>query len=386
MNAPARDPARAVLAVASHLTVEKQRLPRLSDLERRVRAHGNALRLLLDDGRYLVRVERGDDKAAPVRAAVTIRGLLETETDLAQRELQGLARTHDRLCRAVRDGVFARAAVKASQLRSRYATDMDPHDFRRWCTLLCSPRLQGRYADPTGFYGRTDAFGTPTKTGFFDWIYIAPSFLEWRRLPTRGERRPFLFPEHGLRVDVGKDGTVDVLWGAERIAVLPSSLGARVFAALVSRPRREIHALDLQSQAANHTVIPDDPRIESFEIDADLFNVGIRDLEFEVERCDTDELERLAALLRRIFVLEELATSGGPLPKWAREPAKRRQDMVDQLRTTLVDGPPKADDPLVKNATRAVRRALDGVLEHEALAQFAGDFEGNERLVYRPRS
>lgn len=385
MNAPMKDPARAVLAVASEMTVEKRRLPRLSDLERRVGAYGNALQLLLNDGRYLVRVERGDDQAAPVRAAVTIHGLLETETDLAQRELQGLVRAHDRLCRAVRDGVFARASVKIANLHSRYANDMDVHDFRRWCTLVCSPRLQGRYADPTGFYGRMDAFGTPTKTGFFGWIYIAPSFLEWR-LPTRGERRSFLFPEHGLRVDVEKGGTVDVLWGTERIAVLPSSLGARVFAALVSRPRREIHALDLQGHAANDTVIPDDPRVDPFEVDDELFNVGIRDIDFDVEHCDADELERLAALLRRIIVLEELVSSDGALPKWARDPAKRRQDMVDQLRATLVDGPPKADHPLVKNATRAVRRALDGVLEHEALAQLAGDFEGNERIVYRPRS
>lgn len=385
MDAPVRDPARAVLDRVLRLTVEKQCFPREARLRRVLASREDVLQRLLDDGRYLSRVLAGDRAGPwPTRVAVTALGHYEAETDLAQRELQGLATTRDRLVTAVERDLFQGRSLELETLHAEVAPNFDLRDFRRWCTVLCSPRLQGRYVgDPVGFAGRADAMGVPSqKTGFFKHLFVWLTFTTWTGLPEREPRRALLFAEDGLRVRTDSRGQITLLFGEDGQVVLGNELGARILAALVGRPGQAVHALDLQAHGSGQMSLDEAPEHDELEVGDCLFNLGI---ELDTSGYAPEEVARLAAVLRRIDLLESLAP-GPSLPKWAHDPEKRKDDLVEEMRASLMAGPLRADFPPVKNAARVVRRALEDALQIEELAAFRDQFVRGERFEFRPKS
>ncbi len=382
MNAPVIDPARAALAHVLDLTRAKQKFPREEDVLRKGGRHADAVRRLLEDGRYLAMVVGGDEtQTFPRRIALTVAGTYEVEGEAAIEEAQGLARTHDRLVSAVKASGFMKSVV-LRKTHARLAAAMDVLDYRRWATMLCSPRLQGRYLhDPHGFCGSADAVGRlGNVTGFFTHVRILPSFLDWR-LPKPGPRRAFLLSEDGLRVNRDEHGYVHVWFGLGEVAVLGPNKGPLCLEALVSRRGQAVHSLDLQMYGSDVATIVDEADCHPDEVTDALEEIGI---EFDATVCDRTELERLAAVLRRVDVLDGLSGSEDP-PKWARPPAARLRKIKADLRAELVTGPLKADSPMVKNATRVVRQALDDVLKDPRLKPFRDDFEIAEWAAYRPR-
>lgn len=359
------------------------RFPREDLVIRKHPAHADAVRRLIEDGRYLAMVVGGDEEELfPRRIAVTVAGTYEVEGEVAVEEAQGLARTHDRLTMAVRRGAF-RSLTQLKKVHAELAPDMDLLDFKRWTTMLCSPRLQGRYLhDPHGFCGNADALGRlGSGTGFFTHVQIMRSFSEWR-LPKPGPRRAFLLSEGGLRVARDEHGYVHVWFGLGELAVLPGTLGPLCLEALVSRQGEPLHSLDLQMYASGMATIDDESDYLPDEVSGELEDIGI---DFDALGCDRTELERLAAVVRRVHALARLSGSEPDLPKWACPPATRLEKISADLRAELVTGPLKADSPLVKNAARVVRTALEKVLADPRLELLRDDFEIAEWVAYRPR-
>jgi hypothetical protein len=381
MNAPVKDPARAALAYVLDLTRANKRFPR-EDVVMRKRGHADAVRRLIEDGRYLAVVVGGDEKETFARRiALTVAGTYEVDGEAAVEEAQGLARTHDKLAMAAKRSGFIKSVLLKKE-HAQLAADMDLLDFRRWATMLCSPRLQSRYLhDPHGFCGNADAIGRlGNVTGFFTHVRILPSFLDWR-LPKPGPRRAFLLSEDGLRVNRDEHGYVHVWFGLGELAVLAGNTGPLCLEALVSRRGKGLHSLDLQMHASGLATIDDDPDCDPDEVTDALEEIGIK---FDATVCDRTELERLAAVLRRLDVLGELSGSEKELPRWASPPAARLRKIKADLRAELITGPLKADSPLVKNATRVVRKALDELLKDRRLEPFRHDFEIAEWAAYRP--
>lgn len=315
---------------------------------------------------------------------MTLRGLYEVETPLGQSEVEGVVRTHERLLAALHRNLFQGRPLRLKDLHKHAAPDLDYDAFRRWTTTLASPRLQGRYPDdPMGFYGLSDAFGyAGNATGFFTHLHLHPSFATWEGLPKRETRRTVLFPEDGLRTHVDSHGQVHVRFGDDELLVLRGSTGALVLAALVSRPGQALHALDLQAECAGHSVLG--PAYVYDEIDAKC-RLADFDIEYDASGSPPEVVARLAAVLRRIDILEMLEDSSKSLPKWADGNAEARKTaIIDDLAATMVSGPLRADHPLVKNAKKVVKRALDQVLEAPELARFRSAFEVGEFFTYRP--
>ncbi len=61
-----------------------------------------------------------------------------------------------------------------------------------------------------------------------------------------------------------------------------------------------------------------------------------------------------------------------------------KKSAADELKSELARGPLQGDYPLIKNATRAVRRALEDVLQAEEFGSIRGDFVGYEFIAYEP--
>lgn len=200
--------ARSVLDRVLELTVRENRFPREAVVRKQNADDRDVLALLLQEGRYLVRVTAGDEHGAwPPRLALTVLGIHASDAKEAQKEARGLVETRRRLLNAQEK--YANRMVPLTWVHKRYAQDLERLPFRRWCTTLCSPRLQGRYPwDSTGFAGDADARGrVGKKTGFFTDLIVYPSFLEWD-LPNRAQRGPLLVADAGLRVeDDGKDSS-----------------------------------------------------------------------------------------------------------------------------------------------------------------------------------
>jgi hypothetical protein len=380
MNAPAKCPARAALAYVLSLTRENQRFPLAEPVLRSV--HANAVRRLLEDGRYLAMVVGGDgEKAYAPRIALTIAGTYEVEGEVALEEAQGLARVHDKLMLAFRQKRFTKS-LRLKWLHAQLAGDIELLDFRRWATMLCSPRLQGRYLhDRHGFCGQADAVGRMSNFGLFTHVQIFASFADWP-LPKPQTRRLFLLDENGIRVAVDHEHErVHVFVGLAEIADLEAKQGPLAFEALVTRPGKRLHSLDLQMYGSSLGRLDDQPRCDPDDLVDTLVEFEI---DFDANVCDSTELERLAAVVRRLEVLRALTRSEEELPGWATSPATRLKNVISDLRAELVVGPLKADSPLIKNAARVVRTALENALGDPKLAAFRDDFELGEWVTYRP--
>ena len=380
MTTRVSDPARTVLGRVLRLTLSRGKFPREDFVVRNRKGQEHDVKRLVEDRRYLARVIGGDSGGTwHPRLALTVLGIYEAETEQALEEAQGLARTRDRLVAAAQQGVFAQVAP-LKDVHAVVATDMALLDFRRWCTTLCCPRLQARYlADPLGCCGWSDAMGYLSKnTGFFTHLVVYRGFLDWR-LPQREKRRAFLLSEDGLRAEVDEHGYVHVHFGLSELALLPGKLGPQAIAFLVARRRRRLHSLDLQT-AAGVGSIHDGVDYDADEVTHVLEEMGI---EFDAAACDATELERLAAVVRRMQALARNWSKSRP-PNWAKNPTERLREMTDAIRAELGTGPLKADYPLVKNATTVVRKALENVFEDTRLKPFRGDFEIGEWVEYRP--
>ena len=382
MNARLRDPARVALERVLRLTLKKKRFPLERTALRLREGLGDAIRRLLDDGRYVARVVAGDEDGLwPSRVALTVLGTYELPPPRGTTEVQGLTRTYQ----CLQHGSSARMLSGIFRLEEAHkvlAPDMDLLDFRRWATTLTSPRLQGRYAfDATGFAGRADATGIPTKQkGFFTELQLHSTFSTWE-LPPQDPPQPFLLAEAGPQVEVDVSGNVHVYSGMGELAVLRPSVGSRVLAALMKRPGEAIDSLDLQAYEPGRFEIPDPDDWDAWEVSDALVDLGI---EFDTSSCAPEQILRIGAVVRRILALEAVARSDEPPPRWGTEPLKRKAELVADLRAALPVGPLCADFPVIKNATKVVRRALDGVLEREELQLVRGCFADAERIVYRP--
>jgi hypothetical protein len=178
-------------------------------------------------------------------------------------------------------------------------------------------------------------------------------------------------------------GEVYVHLGTAELDVLRPGHGARSFAALVNNPGRGIHALDLQSLEVDPS-LPEIPEDVREDVADELWEQLHQPVDLDCR--DSDELMRIAAVLRRIDTLEAIASTDPALPKWARDPETARAELVGLLGAELEQGALRADADCVKKATRVICRALDNVLGRPALKRFAPDFTMGERLTYRPSS
>jgi hypothetical protein len=202
-------------------------------------------------------------------------------------------------------------------------------------------------------------------------------------LPEREPRRTFLLPEYGIRADSDSQGLVRVRIGMDEPLEFQGELGSRVLKSLIRQPRNPLKSLDLQTYQSGLPALESARRRCPKEARERLSELGVN---LDADEHTFQEQTRLDAVLRRIDVLEQISSSptNDPLPKWAKDPRRRRKDLVAQLEAALAKGPLRADFPPIKNAAKTVRRALDDVLKRPELAAIRDCFHGREWIVYSP--
>lgn len=336
---------------------------------------------LLADHRYLSRVPGGGHH--PDRLAVTVLGTFEVSGKLGRHELEGLEATWSLLRRGVAEWGWAGQDVTLPDLHQAARVQVSFPVFSRWVTAVCSPRLFDPLEDPLGFCGRAEARGVlDPKTGFFERVFLHPWFGT-SEFPRRQPKRRYLLSESGLEAIVDSKGPIRIIAGAQVIAELDDNRKTRLLVALLRCARESVPSLDLQAAASMLCMMEARNEYDETDIEERLAELGMA---IDSEMLTTEQVARIGAVLRRLEVLDACVGRTGPLPKWAREPKKRKAEILTDLAKHLAKGSVPATMRVIKNATRVVRRDLDAVLDEPGLRPYKGDFSGAEFITYFPRT
>jgi hypothetical protein len=297
-------------------------------------------------GRYLFETPALDDSGS--RLALTVAGTLALDSELGRREQKGLVALFEFLAWNSTGVGFARRTMSVGWMHALNPFSSAPTLARR-LTQLASPPLSGQVLDPSGYRGESSACGVvDPATGYFTSVSLAPSFPVGRSFEVVPERP--LLPTTRIVAECESSGLVHIGDGTMRIATLLDRRGPRTLATLLEHPNRSIHCLDMQAAVVGLAPLPED---------------------------DADNT-RLAVLGRRVQLLESVPDRAR-LPAWAKQPRRKAAELRAEIEVSRSLG----DLPLIGNAARVLRRALNTTLEDEKLRSLRERVVIGEYLLLR---